>query len=451
MVLKSFITAIALFAGFMLFQHLNPQETTLVLPGGSIYKMSVAVLSLGSVVLGAIVFYIVNLVALGRSKLVSWKRGRRDRIAREVAESLRLGLDALDSGDMKRARIQLERAHERDPFHVGAYLALSDLARAEDNFDEAFKHLQKARELDEKNLEILFRLAAIYESRQDQKNATATYEAILDLDDENRRAIAALRDLHIRQCRWKDAYEQQKELVKLTTGPRLARETDRLFYLRFEFAKLSLSVGGSDKVRSELRSIIRERPKFTPAYVTLGESLVNDGEVREAAELWENTFKELRNAIFLIRLEDLYFAQDDPSQINTLINFYKRNLLDNPRDLMLRLFFGKLCLRLEMANEALDHFTLIADSGADFPSLHILLAEAYRRKGRPNQAVDEYRKALKIGRTHRVPFTCKVCGSEHMSWASFCPTCGSWDSFLITAREELDKAAKPVENFVLLG
>lgn len=451
MFLLSFLISLALFALFMTFYVVNPKPIDVTLPNGSVYVTSVAVLVALSVIAGAIITMIANLIGLGKAKIIGWKRGRRDRVTREVTENVRHGLDALLCGDLKRARQLLEKAMERDPFSTVTYMALADLAKEEENLADALKYLLKARELDEKNIEILLKLAAVYEAKNDVKGALDIYAGILDLDDDNRRALAAMRDLFIKQGRWKDAYDVQKNLVKLYHGEKAIIENDMLLWLKYEFAKLTASVGGTEKAKGELRDIIKEKPDFIPAHVTLGESLMAEGKFSDAADLWKTGFRDHRNAIFLIRLEDLYFSQDDPSQIANLMTFYKKSLLDNPRDLIIRLFYGKLCLRLEMADEALDHLKIIADSGADFHSLHILLAEAFRRKGRMNQAVDSYRKALGIGRTHRIPFVCRACNHEQVEWGSFCPSCNSWGSFILNVCEELDAAAKPVENFVLLG
>lgn len=451
MFLVSFIISLVLFALFLYFNLLNPKPVDVTMPNGTVYVTSLAVLVALSVVAGSVIAIIANLIGLGKAKIIGWNKGRRDRVAREVAEHVRHGVDAVMCGDFKKARQLLEKALERDPFNITTYMALADLAREEGNPADAMKYLLKARELDEKNVEILFKLAAVYEAKSDYKGAIGIYESILEIDECNRRALAATRDLHIKQNRWKDAYEVQKNLIKLYHGEKQANESDMLLWLRYEFAKLTASVGGAEKAKGELRDVIKEKPDFIPAYVTLGEALIAEGKSAEAVDLWKTAFKDLRNAIFLIRLEDLYFSQEDPSQIADLMNFYKKSLLDNPRDLIIRLFYGKLCLRLEMADEALDNLKVIAESGADFYSLHILLAEAYRRKGRLNQSVDSYRKALGIGRTHRVPFVCKSCDHEQVEWASFCPSCKSWGSFILNACEELDAAAKPVENFVLLG
>ena len=262
--------------------------------------------------------------------------------------------------------------------------------------------------------------------------------------------MACLRELYRRQGAWRDALEIQRTYQKLLPAERQAPEVERLLFLRHECARLSLALGATEKSAAELREIISEKPTFIPASVSLAEALKMDGKVDEAANLLKKAFQELRHPIFLIKLEDLYFSQEDPDTIAALVNFYKRSVLENPHDLIIRLFYGKLCIRMLMADEALIHLKAIVESGVDFPSLHILLAEAYRRTDDLAEAGKEYRKALGIGKTHRIPFECRVCGHEQTEWTSFCPSCGTWDSFAMKACAELD-AAKPFETPVFPG
>ncbi|MRR05705.1 MAG: hypothetical protein EG828_01980 [Deltaproteobacteria bacterium] len=449
MFLKSFFLSILLFAVYLYFSFLNQENITISLPNG-VFETTVPLLVLLSVLAGALIVVCSNLVGFGTSRLLHWRIGRRTRGIREAEENLRQGLVTLRSGDLKRTRFLLEKAREKDPFNSSVYAALAELAEQEGNVEESLKCLGKARELDANNLELLFRTASLSEAKGDSKQAVDLYHRILSLDTSNRRAMACLRELYRRQGAWRDALEIQKNYLKLLPAERQAPEVERLLFLRHECARLSLALGATEKSAAELREIISEKPTFIPASVSLAEALKLEGKVDEAVNLLKKAFQELRHPIFLIKLEDLYFSQEDPDTIAALVNFYKRSVLENPHDLIIRLFYGKLCIRMLMADEALIHLKAIVESGVDFPSLHILLAEAYRRTDDLAEAVKEYRKALGIGKTHRIPFACRVCGHEQTEWTSFCPSCGTWDSFAMKACAELD-AAKPFETPVFPG
>jgi uncharacterized protein HemY len=446
MFLKSFFLSILLLAVYLYFSFLNNQNITISLPNG-IFETTVPLLVIVSFLAGALIVVFSNLVGFGRLRLLNWRIGRRTRGIRESEENLRQGLVHLRAGDCKRARFLLEKAREKDPFSAPVYTALAELAQQEGNVDETLKLLGKARELDENNLELLFRTASVSEAKGDAKHAVDLYHRILSLDTTNRRAMAGLRELYRRQGAWREALEIQKNYLKLMPPERQAAEGERLLFLRYECVRLSLALGVTEKSTSELKEIVSEKPSFIPANVTLAEALKLEGKVEEAANFLIKAFQELRHPIFLIKLEDLYFSQEEPDTIAALVNFYKRSIHDNPHDLIIRFFYGKLCIRMLMADEALIHLKAIVESGIDFPSLHILLAEAYRRTEELDEAAREYRKALGIGKTHRIPFGCRVCGHEQIEWASCCPSCGTWDSFAIKACVELD-GVKPFETLV---
>lgn len=447
MFVKTFFLTAVLCAAYLYFSFLNSGSITISLPTG-VYETTIPFLMLVSVFAGALLVLCANLVGLAKNKIDLWRSGRRTRGIREAQENLRQGLETLRGGDLKRARFLLEKAREKDPFSASVYGALADLAEQEDNGEEVLACLGKARELDEKNLELLFRIAAAHHAKGDTRSAVDLYDRILALDSSNRRAMVALRELYRGQGAWREAFEIQKKYLKLTPPERQAPEAERLVFLRYECARLTLALGSTEKSVAELREIISDKPGFVPGYVTLAEALRLENKIEEAAELLKKAFQELRHPIFLIKLEDLFFSQDEPGKIATLVNFYKRSILDNSHDLIIRLFYGKLCIRMLMAEEALVNLKIILESGAEFPSLHILLAEAYRRTGDLDEAVREYRKALGIGKTHRIPFRCRECGHEQIEWSSFCPSCGAWDSFEIPACAALD-SAKPCETFVL--
>jgi lipopolysaccharide biosynthesis regulator YciM len=117
------------------------------------------------------------------------------------------------------------------------------------------------------------------------------------------------------------------------------------------------------------------------------------------------------------------------------LSFYNRVLTQNNSDLVLHFFYAKLCLRLEMVDEALEQIYIVENSTPDFPQLHILLAEAHRRRDRIEEAIDEYQKALGVDNQINLGYVCDICGHTEDDWMSRCPECGTWGSFSIVFRE----------------
>src|SRR3989337_3932277 len=121
--------------------------------------------------------------------------------------------------------------------------------------------------------------------------------------------------------------------------------------LRYEFARHLYAKGDKDKSRKLLKGIIRADKGFIPAYVTLGDMLIEDGESSEAADLWEKGYYLNYSEILLHQLEDFYLQQGEPEKI---IWIYKKAISLNPQNPALKFYLGKLYYRLEMLDEAFD-------------------------------------------------------------------------------------------------
>lgn len=56
---------------------------------------------------------------------------------------------------------------------------------------------------------------------------------------------------------------------------------------------------------------------------------------------------------------------------------------------------GEVALRLERWTEADRYLTCALQAGADYPDVHVLFAELWRRQGRLQRAAESYRRALR--------------------------------------------------------
>ncbi len=204
-----------------------------------------------------------------------------------------------------------------------------------------------------------------------------------------------------------------------------------MLYLRYEVARQALDAGQTDQAKTEFKVIAKEAPDFVPARVSLGDAYRSQGSLDEAARVWQEGYRSLGKSIFLSRLEDLYMEAEDPA---TLLSFYRSAVMERNSDLILRLFFGRLCLRLEMVDEALEQLHAVENAGVESPQLHFLLAEAHRRRNRLDESVKEYQKTLGENIRLRLGYVCDQCGKPAEEWESRCPDCGTWGSFSLADR-----------------
>ncbi|HKK00722.1 MAG TPA: tetratricopeptide repeat protein [Desulfuromonadales bacterium] len=439
MTLMAFLLLIILFLAFFIyFSGLNPQTITInYLPDHS-FSHSAAIIVVGAILLGLFLGYAAHLYSTLSYLAKNWKRDRGEKKAREIAAIYRDGVGRFLSGDLKKAHTLLQKAVDRDPSRAETYIALANVHIQEGTAEDGLNLLIKARGIDPRSLEVLFKLAATYEELGRDEEAAKVYQDILAIEADNRKALRTLRDLHVRHGRWTEALDLQKKVLKANPGAnRLDTEKQRQLSLRYEVARDALAAGEIEKAKGEFKEIAKIAADFIPAIISLGDAYVAENRPEEAAKIWQDGYRRLGKSAFLCRLEELYLNAEDPS---TLLSFYRSLLLERGDDLMLRLFYGKLCLRLEMVDEALEQLGAVESSGADFPQLHILLAEAHRRRNRIDASINEYKKALGIDHRLRFSFACEACGEPAAEWLSRCPSCGTWGSFSLVDRQAIQEA-----------
>ncbi|PLX90589.1 MAG: hypothetical protein C0614_00385 [Desulfuromonas sp.] len=442
----TFMAAILLFIFFVLFflyfWGLNPHLVTVFYLPEQSFEYPVAMVLVACVLAGLIVGFVVHLYSSVGHWFKHWRRERGEKKQREIGAIYREGVGRLLSGDLKKARGYLQKALERDPKRVDTLIAMASLSSQEGNPAEGLSLLRRAAEIDSKNREVLFKTASIQEEMLADEEAIASYLALIALEKDNRKALRSLRDLYVKHERWAEALDTQRQVLKAGPGPnRINDEKDLLLFLRYENARQAIDAGNAENAKSELKDVIRQKPEFTPAQVSMGDAYLALGRGDDAVKAWQQGYKSLGKSIFLERLEDYFLEREDPS---SLLAFFRSLVVEQGSDLMFRLFYGKLCLRLEMVDEAMDQLQAVESSGVESPQVHLLLAEAYRRRHNLDEAVAEYQKALGVTKQLRLNFACESCAAASSQWQSRCSACGQWGTIGLVDRK-LIQQARPLE------
>ena len=199
--------------------------------------------------------------------------------------------------------------------------------------------------------------------------------------------------------------------------------------LRYEFAKVLFNRGEREKSRKLLKGIIRADKDFIPAYVILGDILVEDGDGAEAADLWEKGYHMNYSEILLHKLEDFHLQLGEPGKI---IWIYKKAISINPQNPALKFYLGKLYYRLEMLDEAFDILAELESVESTMPDLYKLLGIIYERKEETEKALSEFKRALGLRKRVVVPYFCPLCDFHTYEWNGRCPRCGAWNSFTVS-------------------
>ena len=438
-VVALFVLVFIVFAlGFLYFWGINPGEVTVFLTNDQSYTLPTAIMLICVLLLGLLIGNGVHILSAFLLSFRNWKGGRRQKKNEEISAIYRSGVGRLLSGDLKKARALLKKALDRDPKRVDTHLALASVALQEGNNEEGIDLLQKARKLDPKGIEVLFKLAATFEEVGRAEEAAGIYKELLAGDVDNRKAMRALRDIQMDLGQFHDALSLQKRILKVSaSGPKADTEKEIMLQLRYEVARKDLEQGELDQAIEACREIIKKDPGFTPARVTLGDAYRQAERMTDAVKVYQDGYKALKRSVFLARLEDVYIHAEDPA---ALLAFYRTQMQSDPEDLLLKLYLGRLCLRLEMVDEAMQHLTDLETRGIDFTKLHLLLAEAQRRRNHIEEAVSEYQKALGVDSHLLLGFVCDVCNARFSQWQPRCPECKSWDSLGLPERKQIEEA-----------
>jgi lipopolysaccharide biosynthesis regulator YciM len=420
---------------FLYFWGINPGDFTVFLTSDYSITFPAPIIIISTILIGLLLGNGVHIFSLLAHSLTHWRRERKDKRNQEIGSIYREGVGRLLSGDIKKAHTLLQKALDKDPVRIEAYIAMASVYMQEGSLEKSVNLLIKAKGIDPKSLEVLFKLATTYEEAGQDEKAINTFLDILSIEKNNRKALRCLRELKIRHGLWQDALDLQENILKVGPGHnRLDEEKSKLHSLRYEVGRQNLENGNIEPAKATFKTLIKESPNFVPSRVSLGDAYMQQDRPEDAIRVWKEAYTVLGKSIFLSRLEDLYLEAEDPS---ALFDLYKSFISERKDDLVLRLFFGKLCLRLEMVDEAFEQLYALESAGIESPHLNLLLAEAHRRRNRIDEAIEQYKTALGIDGRLNLNYVCEDCSAPSIDWQSRCPACGTWGSFVVAGRQQI--------------
>ncbi len=427
----AFLSIIVFVGVFLYLSSLNPVSIQFQYWRGSYLEASLSMLLIGTLLIGAVITFLIYFI---RDIKKSIKERKAHKLREQLWESFYQATDALFKGDLPKAEKQILVYLKKKPDDPKVYLTLVEVYLRAGKSKKAIETLEKAKGLKIDQLEILFREAQIYKETKDYAGAIRTYKEIIDLNPKNREAMRELRDIYIEEKEWENALKLQKKIIKGCPVVEIDGEQKLQRGLRYEYARLIADKGEEDRGIRELKDIIREDPSFCPPYVLLGELMRRTGESKEAIKIWRRGFEKTHEIIFLNKSEDLYLSQEDPRGI---IHLYLDAMKKEPNNIVIPFFYARLCLRLEMIDEALDKLQEMESNLSEHPSYHYLLAEGYSHRADYEQAAEEYRKGLTLEGGTYVPYSCTSCQQEVRDWLPLCPSCNQWGTFTACTQEEI--------------
>jgi len=432
MLIRIFLFFIIALSGLYIYiSHFNPLDIKFQYYKGSYWETSLAILLITTFFLGA---FLISLIYSVKDITRSFgeRRGKREQEA--LWKWFYLATDALYKDDLSKAEKHIQayiRKRADDPI---AYIKLAEIYHRGGRPAEAIEVLQRAKSLNKDRLEILFKEAQIYKDTKDHQGAIQALEEVMRINPSNLEATRELRNIYVDEQRWEQALEIQKKIIKLSPEDQTESEKRLCQGLRYEYVRSVVDGGDVEKGMRELKEIIKEDYSFVPPQVLLGEVLQRSGDNREAIKVWRKGFEETHEIVFLTKLEDLYLSQEDPRGI---IRLYLDAMEKVPDNIVIPFFYARLCLRLGMFDEALDRLKAMETTLVHHPMYHYVLADVYLHQSDYEQAAQEYRRGLELGREADVRYRCNVCYEEVTDWQPSCPKCGLWDTFALCSEARM--------------
>ncbi len=426
--MRYFITIMLLVVLLLIFaiHEFNPGTIAVNLLPSKSYEISKSVFFLISLSLGAAVIFILYLLRDVKRFLRGLRVQREQKKRSRIQELYTKGLNALLAKRNPEAAGFFQKVLAIDPNHVDTLLRMGISQLREKNPQEAILLHQKAISLEPGNQEALFALAADYEEAKRYDDALKVYQQIVSRDASNLTALIRMRDLYQRTNNWPDLYETQRRLIANPLSPAEKEvEHRKLVGFKYEFGRSLLEAGDTERAKKIFRGVIKLDKDFIPAYLGLGEVLLEESKVKDAAELWDKAYRVTSSIVLLHRLEDLNLRQGEPGKA---IEVYKQALTWKPQDVSLKFFLGKLYYRLEMVDEAFDVLTSVDWGDKEFPDVHKLLGNIYLRRGSLGLAASEFKRALGFKKQIIIPYVCSNCELRTTGWSGRCPNCGKWNT-----------------------
>ncbi len=439
--MKYKILTIILFVFIILYiylDNLNPHNVRLYVGNGKFYETGISSFIVVAFILGILVSAMAGLIIDLKNLVTNWKKERKERKLQEFKEMFDKAKSHVLKGEKEKAIESLNRLTRRYPDMESPYIYLANLYISSKEFENALDIINQAEQAIGKKERILLKKATINKSLNNLKVAEDSLLEVIKINEANISALTLLRDLYVEKRDWDNAYDVQKKVKRFVKDE---QEQKRLIGIKYEL--ICNSYGrknelNEEKAIKELKEIIDEDKRFIPAYLFLADIYKKIGKLNEAGRVYGRGYTKTGHIIFLLKMEDLYIDRGDPGVI---LKIYRRIMDISPNNRLIIFLYARLCLRLEMIDEAIDMLNNLIAEGVDFKGLHRAMAEAYIHRGELKKAVDEFRRAFPIEKVY-IPFQCDLCKSQKEEWGDFCSNCYSWNTINVKTEEFLKSDIK---------
>jgi lipopolysaccharide biosynthesis regulator YciM len=389
-------------------------------------RVKVSTLLIGVFLLG----FILNLLYTGIMELRRLIRGfsasAATRAGKRLSSLLEEARELLAHGLPGQARQVLDSLlHERSD-HDAASLLMGEALLKLGDYDQAVRYIETCCLARPEHIEFHYLLAEALIAARNPDGAVAVLKGLAgDYPKHALRALRRLRSLHVDAGRWDDALDVHRRIA--SRFPALMNQAERAQGIGFLY-QVGMGKVEADQFKEAaqiFQQVIKEDVSFVPAYLSLGRCMILQDQEAQGLEIWLEGFRSTGEGALLQEVEDFYIQSGKPEEGLSVL---RRVAATSEFAVTAKFFLGKMLYRLEILDEALVLFQDVRAQVVYSPILYFFMAKIHARRGRMEQALNEYRQLLRNIGVLKMRFECGVCGHKSPDYADRCDSCGSWNS-----------------------
>jgi lipopolysaccharide biosynthesis regulator YciM len=365
------------------------------------------------------------------------------RAGRRISTLLQEARDLMAHGLLGQARETLEAILRERADHVPALLLMSDVLMKQGDTETAVKHLESLCLAQVDLVEPRYQLADALVAARNREGAINLLKQLAgDHPKSALRALRRLRALYVEGNLWEEALDVHKRLASRFQGELNQAERGQGVALQFQV--------GLQKVEADLfkdaslifQQVLKEDASFVPAYLALGRCMILQDQEPQGIEIWLEGFRTTGEGALLQEIEDYFIQCGRPEDGLAVL---QRVAATSAHQTTAKFFLGKMYYRLEILDEALVLFQEVRAQVIYSPILFFFMAKIHGRRGRTDQALNEYRQLLRNLGVLKLRYECSVCGRRTPDYLDRCESCGGWNSvhFLFKENELSETHLRP--------
>ena len=388
-------------------------------------QVRVSTLLIGVFLLG----FVLNLLYTGIMELKRLIRGlsasAATRAGKRLSSLLQDARELQAHGLPGQARQVLEGMLKERSDHEAASLLLGEALLKLGDYDQAVHHLETCCLARPANIEFRYLLAEALAASRHADGAVAILKGLAgDHPKLALRALRKLRSLHADAGRWEEALDAHKRIASRFAPAMNQAERAQGTAFLYQVGMGKVEADQFKEAAQVFQQVLKEDASFVPAYLSLGRCMILQDQEPQGMEIWLEGFRTTGEGAMLQEIEDYFIQSGKPEEGLSVL---RKVAATSELATTAKFFLGKMLYRLEILDEALVLFQEVRAQVVYSPILYFFMAKIHARRGRMEQALNEYRQLLRNLGVLKMRYECSVCGHKSPDYADRCDACASWN------------------------